>query len=61
MANLYAIAGNDSRAMDVLEQAFNDRYIHTPYIGCTMYLSEPFKIDDPRFEELLKKMNLYVD
>ena len=54
----YSTAKEDSKAMDVLEQGLQDRNANMPYIGCSMWLREPFKIDDPRFEELLKKMNL---
>jgi tetratricopeptide (TPR) repeat protein len=57
----YALAGEDSRAMDALEQGFKDRNFNLLYIGCSMYSREPFKIDDPRFEELLKKMNLPLE
>jgi TolB-like protein len=57
----YALAGEDSRAMDALEQGFKDRNFNLPYIGCSMYSREPFKVDDPRFEELLKKMNLPLE
>jgi tetratricopeptide (TPR) repeat protein len=57
----YALAGEDSRAMDALEQGYKDRNPNVPYIGRSMYLREPFKIDDPRFNELLKKMNLPLE
>jgi adenylate cyclase len=55
---VYALADEDNRAMDALEQGFKDHNANLPYIGGWMFLREPFKVDDPRFEELLKKMNL---
>jgi TolB-like protein len=57
----YALAGEDSRAMDALEQGFKDRNPGMPSIGCSMYSREPFKVDDPRFNELLTKMNLPLE
>jgi tetratricopeptide (TPR) repeat protein len=57
----YALAGEDSMAMDALEQGFSDRNYNVLYIGCSMYSREPFKIDDPRFNELLTKMNLPLE
>jgi tetratricopeptide (TPR) repeat protein len=57
----YALAGEDSKAMDALEQGFKDRNFNLLYIGCSIYSREPFKVDDPRFNELLKKMNLPLE
>ena len=57
----YAIAGEDSKAMDALEQGFKDHNFNLLYIGCSMYSREPLKVDDPRFNELLTKMNLPLE
>jgi hypothetical protein len=57
----YALAGEDSKAMDALEQGFKDRNFNLLYIGCSIYSREPLKIDDPRFNGLLKKMNLPLE
>jgi hypothetical protein len=47
--------------MDLIEQMYHDRNPAMPYYGSSMCAKEPFKIDDPRFEELLKKMNLPLE
>ncbi len=60
LSNIYASVGDYSKAMDLLEQAYEEKDANLPYIGS--FNSEgPYKIDDPRFVELLKKMNLPVD
>jgi tetratricopeptide (TPR) repeat protein len=61
IADLYASAGKHAMAMDVIEQAYNDRDALLPYYGCSMYTKAPFKIEDPRFNELLKKLNLPLE
>ena len=61
VAYIYASAGNDSKAMDFFEQGYKDHDANLPYIGRSMLLNGPFKIDDPRFIELLKKLNLPLD
>jgi len=54
----YIIAKNYSKAMDWLEKAYEDHDHNIPYFGLTMFQKEPYKIDDPRFYEFLKKLNL---
>ena len=61
VANLYALSGYHAKAMDLLEQAYKDRNMNLPYIGSSGYLNSPYRVDNPRFNELLKKMNLPVD
>ena len=61
VALIYAKSGNDFMAMDLFEQAYEDHSASLPYIGKSLFLDGPFKIDDPRLFELLKKMNLPVD
>jgi hypothetical protein len=58
IVDLYAISGKDSRAMDLIEQMYNDRDPKLAMYGSSIYTKEPFKIGDPRFNELLKKLNL---
>jgi adenylate cyclase len=58
IADLYAISGKDSRAMDLIEQMYNDRNPKLSIYGSSIYTKEPFKIEDPRFNELLRKLNL---
>jgi len=58
IADLYALSGNHSRAMDFLEHAYEIRNMNLPFTGTSWYLHSPFKVDDPRFQQLLEKMNL---
>jgi hypothetical protein len=58
VAYIYASIGNNSKAMDFFELAYEEKDANLPYIGRSMLLDGPFKIDDPRFVALLKKMNL---
>ena len=44
--------------MDWLEKGYEDRDGNIPYVGLNIWQKEPFKIDGPRFYELLKKLNL---
>ena len=55
---IYAAADNPSLAMDWIEKAYEDQDASIPYVGMNWFSREPFKIDDPRLIELLKKMNL---
>ena len=58
IAQAYAIANNPSKAMDWLEKGVEDHDANMPYIGLNWMSNGPYKIDDPRLIELLKKMNL---
>ncbi len=58
LAIIYAAAGNSSLAMDWMEKAYEDQDANIPYAGMNLFSNEPFKIDDPRLDELLDKMNL---
>jgi TolB-like protein/Tfp pilus assembly protein PilF len=58
IACLYTIANNHTKAMDWCEKGYNDHDANIPYIGSTIYTNGPLKIDDPRFFELLRKLNL---
>jgi len=58
LAKAYAIANNPSKAMDWLEKGYEDHDANMPYIGLNWMSNGPYKIDDPRLIELLKKMNL---
>jgi serine/threonine-protein kinase len=56
---LYLMAGNKERALDFLEQAYQMRDPNMPYIS-TQPLYDGLQ-NEPRFQELLRKMNLPVD
>jgi TolB-like protein/Tfp pilus assembly protein PilF/predicted Ser/Thr protein kinase len=58
-ALLYALAGENDQAFEWLEKSFEDRSPHMPYVGAYIEL-EPLR-SDPRFQDLLRKMNLPVD
>jgi TolB-like protein/Flp pilus assembly protein TadD len=58
LVQAYAIAGEHSKAMDWLEKAYEDRDANAPYAGLNWFKNGPLKINDPRLDELLKKMNL---
>jgi TolB-like protein len=58
LTSAYAIAGDYSKAMDWAEKAYEDRDANAPYIGTNCYKNGVYKIDDPRLDALLKKMNL---
>lgn len=58
LAQAYALAGDNSKAMDWIEKAYEDRDANAPYIGLNWFKKGPCKINDPRFDELLKKMKL---
>jgi serine/threonine-protein kinase len=59
VAALYALAGENAEALDWLEKSFEERSPHMPYLGAYIEF-EPLH-SDPRFQELLRKMNLPVD
>jgi serine/threonine-protein kinase len=59
VAGLYALAGENARALDWLEKSFEERGLQMPYIDANVELA-PLR-SNPRFQELLRKMNLPVD
>ncbi len=59
VAILYAIAGENAQALEWLEKGLEDRSPHMPYVGAYIELA-PLR-SDPRFQELLRRMNLPVD
>ena len=54
----YFIAGNYDLAMDWLEKAYEEYDPNLPYLGLPYY--DPLR-SYPRFQEILRKMNLPVD
>jgi|GEM_PF-1783678 len=56
IASIYALAGNKERVLDCLEQAYEMRDPVVPYIG--VYPNLAILHDEPRFQELLRKLNL---
>jgi hypothetical protein len=59
VAILYAIAGENDQAFEWLEKSLEERSPHMPYVDAYVELT-PLHAD-PRFQELLRKMNLPVD
>jgi len=59
VALLYAIAGENDQAFEWLEKSLEERSPHMPYVGAYIELA-PLR-SDPRFQDLLHKMNLPVD
>jgi len=57
IAQLYALAGNNDRALDWLERGFEAREPNMPYI-CVMPIFIDLLRNDPRFKDLLRRMNL---
>ncbi len=55
VAQLYARAGEKERALEWLERAFANRDPNMPYLLLPRYDSLR---DDPRFQDLLRRMNL---
>jgi TolB-like protein len=51
----YMFAGDKARAIDWLEKAYEDRDPNLPYLGKPVWDSVR---DDPRFQDLLRRMNL---
>jgi tetratricopeptide (TPR) repeat protein len=51
----YMFAGDKARAIDWLEKAYEDRDPNLPYLGKPIW--DPVR-DDPRFQDLLRRMNL---
>jgi Tfp pilus assembly protein PilF len=54
----YLNAGNYDLAMDWLEKTYEEHDPNLPYLGLPIY--DPLR-SDPRFQDLLRKMNLPVD
>jgi serine/threonine protein kinase len=59
ISSLYAIAGENAQALDWLEKGLEERSPHMPYINSYVEFA-PLR-DEPRFQALLRKMNLPVD
>jgi serine/threonine-protein kinase len=59
VAFLYTLAGENAQALDWLEKGLEERSPHMPYVDAYVELT-PLR-DDPRFQDLLRKMNLPVD
>jgi len=59
IAALYSIAGENAQALDWLEKGLEERSPHMPYVDA--YVEFAPLHDDPRFQDLLRKMNLPVD
>jgi hypothetical protein len=51
----YQDAGDNDRAIDWLEKAYEEHDPNLPYLGNPLY--DPLR-SDPRFQELLRRMNL---
>ncbi|MBN1274218.1 MAG: protein kinase, partial [Candidatus Aminicenantes bacterium] len=56
ISSLYAIAGENAQALEWLEKGLEERSPHMPYINSYVELA-PLR-NEPRFQELLRKMNL---
>ena len=56
IAKLYAHAGEKDRALDWLEKAYQERESRLVYLGVVPGW-DPLR-DDPRFQDLLRRMNL---
>ena len=56
LALMYSFAGNKERALDSLEQAYEMRDPVVPYIG--VYPNFVILRDEPRYQELLRKLNI---
>jgi tetratricopeptide (TPR) repeat protein len=59
IANLYVMAGNYDKALDYYEKAYEVHSPNLPYISVKSNFDK--MRDNPRYLELLKKMNLPVD
>jgi TolB-like protein/Tfp pilus assembly protein PilF len=58
-ASNYMLAGDTARALDWLEKAIAQHDPNTPYANC-LPIWDPVR-SDPRFQDLLRKMNLPMD
>jgi hypothetical protein len=59
VAVLYSIAGENDLAFEWLEKCLEERNPQLPYVDAYVEF-EPLR-SDPRFQDLLRKMNLPVD
>ena len=55
IARLYAVAGENDRALEWLEKGYEERSPTMPYLGI-IPIFDPLR-DDPRFQDLLRRMN----
>ena len=60
IADLYAFAGDKERTLDWLERGFEMRDPNMPYIGVSP-LHVDLVGDNPRFQDILRKMNLAME
>jgi hypothetical protein len=58
IAQAFILSNNHSRAMDWLEKGYENQDANIPYLGLTMFSKGQYKINDPRYIDLLNKMNL---
>jgi hypothetical protein len=58
VAVLYAMAGENDQAFEWLEKCLEERNPQMPYLGASVEF-EALR-SDPRFKELLRKMNLPI-
>ena len=58
IARLYVRAGDKDRALEFLEKAFDEHDPNLPYLGLPLW--DPLR-SDPRFQDLLRRMNLPED
>ena len=54
VALLYIYAGDNDRALEWLEKGYEERSPEMPYLGMPRFDSLQ---DDPRFQDLLRRMN----
>jgi hypothetical protein len=55
MAHVYAYAGDTDHALEWLERAYEEHDANLPYVGLPLW---DFVRPDPRFQILLRRMNL---
>ena len=56
IAMVYALAGENSRALDWLERSFEERSSQMPWVSVDP-VYDPLR-EDPRFQDLVRRMNL---
>lgn len=56
VSTLYALAGENDQALEWLERGYEERDPNMPYLSVERYLDS--LRDDPRFQNLLRRMNL---
>ncbi len=57
VARLYIFAGDNDRALEWLEKGYEERSPDMPYLGTRGARFDSLR-DDPRFQDLLRHMNL---